>query len=531
MATFLYRVGRWCADHVKTVIAAWLIVLAALGGGAATFGTSPTPEVTIPGSTFQNVLDHAATQIPEVAGGFGTVVVHSRDGAFTDTQKAALTHTFDEWTDLDQVNRVVDPFAAQAQLDANKSKLADAATQLDSADAQLTAGRTELDTAKFQLLQGQGLLDHSRGEGPGRPRHPLPRAATRHRPGATRRRRGPVAGRLRPVPRGADRLPAGRGHGCSHQRPAHGLVRRQHGHCPDPVRPQYQLGRSSGARAGAGDREHLGGLRYGHRLQRGDHPGQQPRRCRRDRRSRPGRHRARGHARHPDRRRPPARGRHDRRRGRPGRGHGAHRLLRDELDDPGPGPHARPGRRHRLRPLHRQPPPQPTAAGHGPQGVDRPRGRHLGQRGALRGDHRRHRPRRPGPLRHPAPGPDGSGRRRDRRRGGARGAHLLPCPPSHHGHPGRLASWMASGRIHHPGRGLDPRRHRGPARGGARRLVCPAHHPPTLADRPRCGRPRRHHRLPGARPPSRTPRRRQRAGRLDGLPGVCRDPRRPSGPA
>ena len=48
MATFLYRVGRWCADHVKTVIAAWLIVLAALGGGAATFGTSPTPEVTIP---------------------------------------------------------------------------------------------------------------------------------------------------------------------------------------------------------------------------------------------------------------------------------------------------------------------------------------------------------------------------------------------------------------------------------------------------------------------------------------------------
>ena len=62
MASLLYRLGRWCADHVKTVIAAWLIVLAALGGGAATFGTPPTPEVTIPGSTFQNVLDlHHAT--------------------------------------------------------------------------------------------------------------------------------------------------------------------------------------------------------------------------------------------------------------------------------------------------------------------------------------------------------------------------------------------------------------------------------------------------------------------------------------
>ena len=32
MASLLYRLGRWCADHVKTVIAAWLIVLAALGG-------------------------------------------------------------------------------------------------------------------------------------------------------------------------------------------------------------------------------------------------------------------------------------------------------------------------------------------------------------------------------------------------------------------------------------------------------------------------------------------------------------------
>ena len=106
-----------------------------------------------------------------------------------------------------------------------------------------------------------------------------------------------------------------------------------------------------------------------------------------------------------------------------------------------------------------------------------------------------------------------------------------PRPPSHHGHAGRLASWMASGRIHHPGRGLDPRRHRGPARGGARRLVCPAHHPPTLADRPRCGRPRRHHRLPGARPPSRTPRRRQRGRPTRRPTGRMPRPRRPSGPA
>ena len=44
MATFLYRVGRWCADHVKTVIAAWLIVLAALIGNTL---LSPRPPAVV----------------------------------------------------------------------------------------------------------------------------------------------------------------------------------------------------------------------------------------------------------------------------------------------------------------------------------------------------------------------------------------------------------------------------------------------------------------------------------------------------
>ena len=131
---------------------------------------------------------------------------------------------------------------------------------------------------------------------------------------------------------------------------------------------------------------------------------------------------------------------------------------------PALAPHARPGRRHRLRPLHRQPPPQPTAAGHGPQGsIARAVGTSgsavlfagttvvialvalvlsgiplLAQMGLV-----------------------------------AAGtvavavlvALTLPLPSFASWARGRLASWMASGRIHHPGRGLDPRRHRGPARG------------------------------------------------------------------
>jgi RND superfamily putative drug exporter len=157
MASMLYRLGRWCADHVKTVVAAWLIVLAALGGAAAGFGTPPTPEVTIPGSNFQRVLDQLSTEIPEAAGGFGTIVLQSERGAFTSEQRAAIEDVFTQWADLDQVTRVVDPFESQQRLDDSATQLADGQRQLDAATPQLDAGRAQLDQGAYQLLQAKGL--------------------------------------------------------------------------------------------------------------------------------------------------------------------------------------------------------------------------------------------------------------------------------------------------------------------------------------------------------------------------------------
>jgi RND superfamily putative drug exporter len=176
MATLLYRLGRWCADHVRTVIAAWLVALVALGSAAVSFGTDPSPEVTIPDTNFQRVLDDLGAQIPEAAGGFGTVIIHSSTGPFTDAQKSAITAVFDAWSALDKVERVMDPFTAQAQIDATPGKLAAAKAQLDGSAAQIADGQAQLDAAKGQLEFGKTYLAQLESSNPQDPTLPGLRA-------------------------------------------------------------------------------------------------------------------------------------------------------------------------------------------------------------------------------------------------------------------------------------------------------------------------------------------------------------------
>ena len=117
MALRLYRLGRWCATHAKSVLAAWLVVLVLAGSGAAAFGRPLTNEVSVPGSEFEEVLDNLQTEIPDAAGGFGTVVLHTEDGAFTSEQRKAIDKVYGEWEDQPSVKRVINPFDNQRTLD------------------------------------------------------------------------------------------------------------------------------------------------------------------------------------------------------------------------------------------------------------------------------------------------------------------------------------------------------------------------------------------------------------------------------
>ena len=116
MASLLYRIGRWSADHRWATIVSWIVLLALVTTNTATLSRPLSDEFTIEGSRFQQVLDQLQAEIPESAGGIGTVTFSTEDG-FTDEQRAGVAELVEGWTATDGVIEATDPFATQEQLD------------------------------------------------------------------------------------------------------------------------------------------------------------------------------------------------------------------------------------------------------------------------------------------------------------------------------------------------------------------------------------------------------------------------------
>ena len=166
MSSFLYRVARWCAAHAWSVLSLWLVLLAAVGTLAATIGQPLSSRVSIPGTSFEKVLDRLGTEIPEAAGGFGTVVLESEDGEFTAAQQAAVREVFATWQRLPHVTGVTDPFKAQEQLDAAADRLTSAKAALDKGQAQLESGRAELAKGERRLAAGEAAIAELNAKNP-----------------------------------------------------------------------------------------------------------------------------------------------------------------------------------------------------------------------------------------------------------------------------------------------------------------------------------------------------------------------------
>ncbi|WP_299444671.1 MMPL family transporter [uncultured Phycicoccus sp.] len=172
MSTALYRLGHRCAAHAWPVIAGWLVVLALGGTLAGTVGTPLTNRITMPGTEFEKVLTQLGDEVPEAAGGFGRVVLSSGDGAFTDDQRRAVAQALDAWGSVPHVERVVDPFEAQRQIDESADTLAATKQQLADGRAQLEDGRQQLAEAEQQLTAGEAFLAAARAEDPDDPSLP-----------------------------------------------------------------------------------------------------------------------------------------------------------------------------------------------------------------------------------------------------------------------------------------------------------------------------------------------------------------------
>lgn len=159
MASFLHRLGMGAARRPIAVLIAWILVLGSVAAAMASFQRPLTNEFELPNSEFAAVLDDLGEQIPELAGGTGTVVLRSSDG-FSPAERKAIDATMADWRTLPHVTGAVDPFATQKQLDQGSADVAAGEKQLIDGRKKYAKGARQL--SRLRWLIGEGERDIAR---------------------------------------------------------------------------------------------------------------------------------------------------------------------------------------------------------------------------------------------------------------------------------------------------------------------------------------------------------------------------------
>ena len=109
MSAQLYALGRWCFRHAKLVLAAWLVVVLAIGARTRLPG-SFADVFKIPGSPSQVALDKLGMTFPQGAMTQATAIFVAPEGGRVDDFRDVIEETITELQDLDFVNSVTSPW-------------------------------------------------------------------------------------------------------------------------------------------------------------------------------------------------------------------------------------------------------------------------------------------------------------------------------------------------------------------------------------------------------------------------------------
>ncbi|WP_404289721.1 MMPL family transporter [Glutamicibacter arilaitensis] len=153
MATFLYRLASWAHRHRFRMLSMWIAAFIAIGVCASLFMGQLSNTFTLPGTETQRTMDRMKEELPDLAGGQGTIVF--REGSNRELnadQKSAIQDSLDQLALHPQVVEAMSPFELQKQLD-------DAKPELDKAQQKLVDGQKELDDAKKQIADGKVQLE------------------------------------------------------------------------------------------------------------------------------------------------------------------------------------------------------------------------------------------------------------------------------------------------------------------------------------------------------------------------------------
>lgn len=113
MSTFLLSLGRWCARHATRVLAAWALLIAALGGVVATTGIQLDDTFTISGTESMRGLEVLSDRLPQAAGTSEQVLITSSNGRIENHAPAVNAFAL-RASRIDGVATVSPPFGDKA---------------------------------------------------------------------------------------------------------------------------------------------------------------------------------------------------------------------------------------------------------------------------------------------------------------------------------------------------------------------------------------------------------------------------------
>lgn len=112
MSALLHSLGRWCARRAGRVLAAWLLLIAILGGGVSAVGMQLTDTFSISGTESMEGLEILTERLPQAAGTSEQVLFTASDGDISG-HASAVTSFAQKAADIDGVAMVSAPFGDQ----------------------------------------------------------------------------------------------------------------------------------------------------------------------------------------------------------------------------------------------------------------------------------------------------------------------------------------------------------------------------------------------------------------------------------
>ena len=171
MSSLLYSLGAFVARRARWVVVAWIVLVVAAGGLAATAGGELEDDFSIPGTEAQEGIETLETRFPQSSGTTAQLIYAAPEGERIDDslRSSLLNRTLDDVRELENVGAVDDPFASDTSIsDDGRYALVTVQYEVPSSSLGVEARDDLLEVAEapgdLELTYG-GQLFTSRGAG------------------------------------------------------------------------------------------------------------------------------------------------------------------------------------------------------------------------------------------------------------------------------------------------------------------------------------------------------------------------------